>query len=244
MCTLYRVPLKQPSKQWIIAVALLAVLAMPHLAFAKDDGMERLAACNRNGGIFENGQCIPPAQYKNVTQKRLERIQAEREQRNRRICATIKDPCAMPICKKPTTKCPDNLEAVRKMMPPPPDLPRPALGRPAISNLTNTGLTAGGVNGGLTSVPPMGGADPAAPTVPTAPAAPQSPYAGGAVPMTPPAVAPVASNPNAVAPGGTGQIKNRLQGVPQQAPAAPAEVPPEKDSKSGGGLPSWLRFGQ
>lgn len=207
---------------------------------------DRFIACNESGGIVQNGRCVPAGKFKNVTDQNMARIKAEREQERKKICLSIGDPCAMPMCKTPGITCPDNIEKVRKLVPEAPVRPKPVLPtKPDIANLTK-GFTQLPEGTSPPAVAPFGQPLNNRQPVPDQAPNPQGylGHPGLAAPQTgtaaPQPMSEVGSTPQTTNP--VARIQAPVQQRPAPQPAAPAEPPPEKDKESGGGLPGWMNI--
>ena len=81
--------IKKISCFFLMALCFLVA----HPASAQVDDADRLIVCTKSGGIYQQGKCISPVQFKNVTEKRLAEVEAKQEQGRRMACAGVKDPC-------------------------------------------------------------------------------------------------------------------------------------------------------
>jgi len=203
-----------------------------HPASAQVNDADRLIVCTKSGGIYQQGKCISPVQFKNVTEKRLAEVEARQEQERRIVCTGVKDPCSMPMCQTPGIKCPDPLKDIAKLIPPT-NIPKRADGSPIMAN--------GMPNMTEFKLPPE-----TAPLSPTNPAPP-----GGVLP--PQVSSPVIPQPAVNAPPvvykqpiATNNQQTSPAPVTNQAtnPSATQLKPVSKEApKDAGGLPSWMRFG-
>jgi hypothetical protein len=215
-----------------LLIALCFLVAHP--ASAQVDDGDRLMVCTKSGGVYQQGKCFSPVQFKNVTQKRLAEVEARQEQARRMACAGVKDPCSMPMCKTPGIKCPDPLKDIAKLIPPT-NIPKRSDGTPIMAN-------------GMPNMTPLKLPPDTAPLSPANPAPP-----GGVFPpqvSSPVIPQPVAKAPPVYTQPVPGVTTNSQQTSPppvaNQTTSRSATQPKPVSNeapKDAGGLPSWMRFG-